>query len=1457
MSGKKFLDIEGVKTLWSELSMNDYPNNETLVGVISAIDETKQDKIAGTEGQIVGFDENGAAIARDGYDKEISEIKTEIETVYQTAATQSDWVQTDPSATDYIKNKPFGYDKNNNMNKMSTTWLDIPDTIKPSSRVVTITNDRLIASDVSISEITTNISNFNVKSSNLLDRTVTDIISFNGVYIAACEDQGIIYSTNKTEWAQSNITGPITIRKILAYSSSYYSRAVAITSKGIYYSENGKEWIQSNMTKSYSFLIVHLGLWVAASSTTSMCYSTDGKEWTPFSILEDEDLGLNSIIINYSSLLACSPYGVWSLQIDRLINNLFEISDWEEGVFDNPPTSFYNYPLVKSPGTGMVLFGKYYCDGLDEDHPYKVWSTNNLNISFDRIIGNNGHWYGIEYATHTFYNSSNGSDWVETGTYTGDIVSVGEEYRGRVFVTTSTGEAYSLHVGTVVKLNFSSSSYPLYVVASTQAFPLVRNMFYTKKYGTSVYVLLKGQSDWTTINKPFGSANITNCNILLDDDTNTYFAFCNNTCFYFSTDDNEWHKSSNLINSTDWTVYRTKNIWIATPDSQPNGIYYSEDGKKWVQSNITEGKSYYDITYGNGIWNMFLTADTQQQLYYSEDGKKWILNSNWTYSSSRITYNNGLWHIGRYYSVDGKNWQCGTGDVLEHEQATSEDFTVRYGNNIWLGEQTSYQGGAESYSSVPKFYYSKDGKMWQASNTPEGLLNKNQTLCGNGIWLCADNQNGVYYSEDGKEWVQSNITEQSAITIEYVNNMYFCTTEKNQLTIYYSIDGKQWTTCNGLDNNHLYKFSNIVYGNDLWIFWCDGGAQYISTDGKLWERQGGDLSLQNIQSIQYNVNNRIFLTSPRLGYSTDGKHWTSLGVNQSINSVVYSNETGLYCFSINYHATPTFKYAPYDTIKSSIIQPDWDEQDTSSYAYVNNRPMYKEYHKTFDFDGSDPDPNYYTVIKGHLDISGLTPDEITEEGYYIKNLADSDVEIVNIAFASSDYSFSNYQLYWMADQSQIILTATSISGEDSSLVQLISDFDDKLYVMNATADTGTNTEPQFYISKANIPWYEYHELSKDYFPEYPKPNWEENDSSSKDYISNRPCYDFVLDLYFEWDGDTTDREVITLTDGSTLTRVRRTPWMKKFDPLVWTTLEENENYNISQSRDLFDVVSSTDLETETPIVLYDSQNADYASYILMEMGEQKVVSVSSDNIDIVLGEEVVHFNKAGVYSMSNGTNFIKKVWSKTITKLLDEKYIPSTLFVKKTGDIMSGNLTITNNIYPSIIMSPTSDQGYVSVLEGSYKGATSIAAYNDTTGQNRRMLEVRNSEYNASLDKAIVLRDAVNGTISTYRVFHSGMYTAIPIINGGTGARSAAGALANLGAAAAVHTHTVSDITDLTSLNASMISEGTFSGAVAANAAATSMTNTSQLRNITINSTDLVDGESDLPAGEIYLVYEE
>ena len=121
--------------------------------------------------------------------------------------------------------------------------------------------------------------------------------------------------------------------------------------------------------------------------------------------------------------------------------------------------------------------------------------------------------------------------------------------------------------------------------------------------------------------------------------------------------------------------------------------------------------------------------------------------------------------------------------------------------------------------------------------------------------------------------------------------------------------------------------------------------------------------------------------------------------------------------------------------------------------------------------------------------------------------------------------------------------------------------------------------------------------------------------------------------------------------------------------------------------------------------------------------------------------------------------------------------------VKKSGDTMTGNLSISGYLYPSVYLLPTYDSTTNrTVFEGSYVGASSFSAWEDSSGNDRRMLEVRTKACQEDLNWAATLRTCENGTWATHRLFHSGMEAPVPIANGGTGASNAVTALSNLGA---------------------------------------------------------------------------
>ena len=369
------------------------------------------------------------------------------------------------------------------------------------------------------------------------------------------------------------------------------------------------------------------------------------------------------------------------------------------------------------------------------------------------------------------------------------------------------------------------------------------------------------------------------------------------------------------------------------------------------------------------------------------------------------------------------------------------------------------------------------------------------------------------------------------------------------------------------------------------------------------------------------------------------------------------------------------------------------------------------------------------------------------------------------------------------------------------------------------------------------------------------PDWNENDNANKNYIDNRP-------------GAFTKTETITLTataesgDSSTTTttnlafafpdeRMDLIPgetyqvvwdgqtynWEAKVFYLNPSTHEMSTTYK-PHFLPLYIIcghMPTGDATDSFPITVASAGGSFYA----IEMPKGMLI-IRSNETSFTVGTSysitITGKFDYKLYSL-NGNNVYATGIFDDATLMMAVNYtdVKTNNFVSKSGDTMTGDLNIQGYYNPFISLVPIeSHKIKKSVFKCNGEGILSMAVWEDESEQNGRIFEVRAKPFENSLNNALLLRVYDNGNQSSYKVFHSG--TTVPITSGGTGATTAAGAL--------------------TALGAFPISGGTLTGAAMAGADAQKTLSTSQLRNITISTTDLVEGESTLAEGEIYLVYD-
>ena len=92
---------------------------------------------------------------------------------------------------------------------------------------------------------------------------------------------------------------------------------------------------------------------------------------------------------------------------------------------------------------------------------------------------------------------------------------------------------------------------------------------------------------------------------------------------YYSADGKFWIQS-NVTNGSFYTIEcNSQDIFVAANAWYGDGIYYSADGKDWKKSNITKGSFWTSVCNSQDIF-VACSWDDDEEKFYSADGKDWV-----------------------------------------------------------------------------------------------------------------------------------------------------------------------------------------------------------------------------------------------------------------------------------------------------------------------------------------------------------------------------------------------------------------------------------------------------------------------------------------------------------------------------------------------------------------------------------------------------------------------------------------------------------------------------------------------------------------------------------------------------------------------------------------------------------------------------------------------------------------
>lgn len=273
--------------------------------------------------------------------------------------------------------------------------------------------------------------------------------------------------------------------------------------------------------------------------------------------------------------------------------------------------------------------------------------------------------------------------------------------------------------------------------------------------------------------------------------------------------------------NNNWTTTTVKEEDVDT-SSFVSTTDLTEPSFEWSTSTLPTSAYWVSAAFGRGV---FVTvARASNSAAYSTDCITWTsstlpANAAWRY----VTYGGGVFVAVASdtnvvaCSTDGKTWSSST------LPASSGWYSVVYGNGVFVAPNSD--SGIVAVSS--------DGINW-SSHTFADTVDFDDLAYGNGMFVAPSAQNYcVYHSRDGVNWsaVDTPGNDTSWQSVVYGNGMFVAVANGSEYMIY-STDGLTWYESMLPYSTTLYS---LTYCNGTFIAACNSDTTYFySTNGMWW-----------------------------------------------------------------------------------------------------------------------------------------------------------------------------------------------------------------------------------------------------------------------------------------------------------------------------------------------------------------------------------------------------------------------------------------------------------------------------------------------------------------------------------------------------------------------------------------------------------------------------------------------